>query len=364
MNSSFSGVNFERRVLDIYLRTACPASAACQRRVRRVRRVLDPPECNAKSDTGLTALMFACAKGFKDIVQMLLKHPDIDCNARCNFGVTALVNACHKGHKEVVQMLLNQPGIDGNVRCNDDGKTALMYACLHGKKDIVQILLNHSDIDCNVRSNEGMTALMYAIQIGNKDIVQMLLNHSSIDCNVRNNEGMTALMYACEFCVYVHKNISLLPPLNQTDDLLATNIQGQNAFILAWKSEQTVTVQWFLDNFAEKLDFNVKDNNGNTAFLRACKYGKFEIIELLLQQKNIDFNATNNNGRNGFWFACQWHNHHVVKTLLKYSKVVDIEIPECSELSQEENDLVYNAILELYNFDVEITFKKCFRKIR
>ena len=54
--------------------------------------------------------MFACLSGHKDVVQLLLDHPDkIDLNAKENDGWTAFIYACYRGHKDVVKLLLEYP---------------------------------------------------------------------------------------------------------------------------------------------------------------------------------------------------------------------------------------------------------------
>ena len=53
-----------------------------------------------------TAFIWACSKGHKDVVQLLLENSNIDLNARNNRGDTAFMIACVLGHKDVVQLLL------------------------------------------------------------------------------------------------------------------------------------------------------------------------------------------------------------------------------------------------------------------
>ena len=55
-------------------------------------------------------------------------------------GATAFMGACMEGHKDVVQLLLEHPeGIELNAK-NDDGETALMIAYQSGHQDIVQLI--------------------------------------------------------------------------------------------------------------------------------------------------------------------------------------------------------------------------------
>ena len=101
--------------------------------------------------------------------------------ARCNRGMTALMYACKDGHKDVVQLLLELEHSALNVELNarsNDGSTAFMWACAKGRKDVVQLLLVHSSkIELYAQDVSGRTALMDACNNGHKDIVQLLLNH-------------------------------------------------------------------------------------------------------------------------------------------------------------------------------------------
>ena len=129
---------------------------------------------NIKDGYGYTPFMWACFKGQKDVVKLLLKNSEIiELNARNTFGVTAFMLACQNGHKDVVKLLLEHPDkIELNARNNNNGNTALMNACLFGYKDVVKLLLEHPDkIELNARNNRGETALILAYE--QNDIYQL-----------------------------------------------------------------------------------------------------------------------------------------------------------------------------------------------
>ena len=64
---------------------------------------------NTKDRVGGTVFMAACFYGPKDIVQLLLNHPDtnIDLNEKSENHLTAFMLACMKGNKDIVQLLLS-----------------------------------------------------------------------------------------------------------------------------------------------------------------------------------------------------------------------------------------------------------------
>ena len=149
------------------------------------------PIVSARDNDGWTAVMWACKKGHKDVVQLLLDHC-VDLNARNGDRFTAFMWACKNGHKDVVKLLLDHQDqiIELNTRDND-GCTAFMWACENGHQDVVQLLLNHQDlnIDLKEKDNFGVTGFMKACKSGFKDVVKMLLNH--LDHIEQINSGWT-----------------------------------------------------------------------------------------------------------------------------------------------------------------------------
>ena len=144
-------------------------------------------ELNIKDEDGWTAFFWACNKGHKDVVKLLLDSSErIELNARTNNGNTAFMTSCKNGHKNVVQLLLDYSERIELNKSNIKGNTAFMIACFRVHKDVVQLLLDLSDrIELNARKNNGRTAFMIACRSGNKDLVKLLLDYSEvIDINI------------------------------------------------------------------------------------------------------------------------------------------------------------------------------------
>merc|ERR1711860_77723 len=83
----------------------------------------------------------------------MLSYPNIELNARCTDGMTALMWACRYGNKDIVQLLLSYPSIEFNARDNG-GWTVLMFACFTGHTNVVKMLLSDSNIE--VRDTNGL----------------------------------------------------------------------------------------------------------------------------------------------------------------------------------------------------------------
>ncbi len=102
-----------------------------------LKRINDP---NTKDKVyGMTALMWAAARGHLALAKLLLKHPNIDVAATDNFGDTALHYAARNGHTELVQLLLDRSDLMGSIK-NSNGKTALDLAKLRDHKPAGRVL--------------------------------------------------------------------------------------------------------------------------------------------------------------------------------------------------------------------------------
>ena len=94
---------------------------------------------------------------------------------------------------------------------------------------------------------------------------------------------------------------------------------GWTAFMWACRNGHKDVVKLLLDN-SERIDLNARTNNGKTAFMWACYKGHKDVIQLILaySDRNIDFNASNIYGNTAFTWACQFGDKDVVKLLLEH----------------------------------------------
>lgn len=145
------------------------------------------------------ALVCAAQKGYKDIVELLLKQPNIDVNIRDNQGFSALIRAAQERLGEIVELLLEQPNIDVNAQSNI-GITALECAACNGYKEITKMLLRHPNINVNLQGSRGTTVLMGSIHFFNVDDVLQ---------GMKETEVLMYLMYKLNKQLY--KDIEATP---------------------------------------------------------------------------------------------------------------------------------------------------------
>ena len=144
---------------------------------------------NAVDGEGYSSLHYACLKGYKDIVKLLLEK-GADVGAVSNRSVTPFQLACVSGNKEIIKLLLDA-GADINAT-DKVGKTALIYALEARKSDAAKYLLELG-IDADIADNNGRKAIDYANAFG---LVQIIEAMSSTSEN-RDSSGNTSLHQAC-----------------------------------------------------------------------------------------------------------------------------------------------------------------------
>jgi len=109
----------------------------------------------------------------------------------------------------------------------------------------VKLLLKNG-ADVNARDKQDMTALMWASERGHTEMVKLLLENGA-DVNANNNDGQTALMVVCD-CdeEYIHYFIDLR-------GIQQVRIMNNKKIIIN-----------LLQIYG--ADFNLRDNENNTAF--------------------------------------------------------------------------------------------------
>ena len=139
-----------------------------------------------------TPLLKASQRGYKDIVEMLIKG-GADPNKADRYGRTPIRRAAEKGYNDVVKLLLDN-GADPNQAIKD--------AACHGHNDVVQLILDRGAEHSQTGKN-GWTPLFLAANEGHKDVVQLLLD-TGANPNQADQQGRTPLHEAAK---WGHKDV-------------------------------------------------------------------------------------------------------------------------------------------------------------
>lgn len=239
-----------------------------------------------------TALHFAVAHGYADILPALTRNPH-GIDLVDSEGKTALISICAQNrlnprtkqlqlnYTEIVRTLLERKA-DPN-RQDSQGGNALMYISRQNDLAILDLLLRYG-AQVNQLDNCGKNALFYAYRA---EIVSRLITHS-INVNQQSNTGMTALMRASS-CGPTDKSrqhyLAMADVLlKHGADVDLQDAHGWSALIYAAQQGNIDTIRLLLQHNAS---INLQDEHGLTAFMHACQKGNISTVHFLLEQNHI-----------------------------------------------------------------------------
>ena len=189
-----------------------------------------------------------------------------------------LLVKANNGDVAGVRDLLNN-GADPNTAPgpNDKGMTALMFAAWKGHSEIVR-LLARAGANVNAVSQTGATPLIYAANAGSQESVRILLNHGA-RTNTRMRDGATPLFYG------VKSNdpqlTNLLVAASSPAIINARQNNGDTALMRAVRLGNLNVIDRLLDG---NPALEVKDGFGNTALMNAARLGRTRAIMRLLRK--------------------------------------------------------------------------------
>ncbi len=145
---------------------------------------------NAVDEQGMAPIHYACSKGYRDIVKLLLEK-EADVSMVSNRSVTPLHMAVSSGNKEIIKMLVDA-GADVNAT-DKEGKSVLIYGVEARKVEAVKCLVSLG-ADTTLMDNTNRTALDYANALG---LTQLIEGLSTGGGQNTDSFGNTALHQSC-----------------------------------------------------------------------------------------------------------------------------------------------------------------------
>ncbi|KAF5286938.1 hypothetical protein FQR65_LT12397 [Abscondita terminalis] len=294
----------------------------------------------------MTPFLYLCKNG--EINDVKNARPKIEnINLQNGDGKSALHLAIVNRRNDVARFLIDE-GADVNLT-DYDGMTAFTSACVTATIDVVKKMRpNIADINfqCKLRRN---TALHYAIINKNEDIARFLIDEGA-DINLPDCDGKSAFLCACETV----KNVDIVKKmrLNIADINLQRNVDKKTALHFAVINKDKDLFQFLID---EGTDVNLADDDGQTAFIWACKSADIDIVrkirpfvtninlqcklykrsalhlavvnkneEIVLIDEGADINVTDNGGMTAFLWACRLADIDTVRRMRP--NVADINI--------------------------------------
>ncbi|KAL3862651.1 hypothetical protein ACJMK2_008605 [Sinanodonta woodiana] len=154
-------------------------------------------DIRSKDKMGFSPLCYACKKGNIYAVKRLLDMgADIN-DQRENTGHTCLHLAVYNNRRDIVDYLLKMPNIQKDCRTKE-GQTALHIATKEGLFEIIKLLVE-SGLDINGVDNNGNTSLHFTVtrEVNDEDVtpaetIVRYLVQNGADVNIRNQDEQTA----------------------------------------------------------------------------------------------------------------------------------------------------------------------------
>ena len=112
---------------------------------------------------------------------------------------------------------------------------------------------------------------------------------------------------------------------------IPTILKRKNSYL--HHAARTGQIEPFKTALYEEDNKNIKNQRGQTCFHLACEYGRFDIVQLLLDPERsaindhgIDLNGKTKYGNTAFYYAC-FHGHvNVVKILMENATDLSINL--------------------------------------
>ncbi len=328
--------------------TALHHAAASSKSLVVLRKLMEKgARINAKTMDDQTALVIACANSKTDNALALLESPNIDMDLEDRSGDTALLLATSKGMIAVVNRLIER---GANVNKFDNTmRTPLMTACAKTHTHIALALLNAKTIEVRLSDTSDNTALHLACMNGMLVVVRTLMTRGA-RINAKNKQGETPLMVATNTS---HPNTALVLLERNDIDVNAVDSAGDTALHNAATNGMLLVVQKLIERQAS---INVRDKNGVTALVLACKH-EFENVALaLLGTTNNFVDVADATYTDALLWSCENGMLSVVKRLLDRgvdvnARDADDQLPLVTACWNKRNSV---ALTLLKHHDIEV----------
>ena len=237
----------------------------------------------------------ACEEGNLELARVLLTNgADINWREDDPEYWSGLHYAAHGGHRDLLDLLIKHPGVDVNIETMY-GQTPLMLACSEKARKAIASLLRGEGLQLNTLDIWGETALHRAVLRG---CVQELRGASGLDWNLKDGNGETPLLTAARLGLADSLEIILTVP-KPFLDLSPTNNSGYSVTWLASRNPEDCDYLRCLQFLSDdpRVDWNTRDEAGDTPLLFCLKNNKIEFSCILLNNPRVDHNVQDQEGK-------------------------------------------------------------------
>ncbi|OBS28409.1 hypothetical protein FPOA_02347 [Fusarium poae] len=244
------------------------------------------PEPEERRDvSGLTPLAAAVKRGKVEEAKALIEG-----GARADiYGSTfgslphLAVALSYEGIHQIFPLLklLIKAGADANAPGPEPDKESLLCMVIRTlwppnyRDAICRYLVEDGGADVNMRSQTGMYPIIAAAGIADKKLVHYLIQHGA-NVNVADDQGLRAVHYA----VPSASNRCLGSLIKAGVDLLSPDNYGRTPLHFAASLCCWDFIGIFIDFLPQGYDINVRDNDGWTPLMWACKNSRSEALKI------------------------------------------------------------------------------------
>ncbi|OHS98013.1 hypothetical protein TRFO_35704 [Tritrichomonas foetus] len=195
--------------------------------------------------------------------------------------------------KPLLKSILTVQNIDINY---GSSKTILQIACSHQDHEFVSFLLLYPRIDVNYdpHSDFKNVPLMFAIRKECVKLVELLLKHPFIDVN---------------FCSFKRKGST---PLAKSIIQLTKNKNDEH-----YKTNMEIT-KLLLNHPSVDVNSCLLDKTRNTLLIFAIQNHAIEVVDILLENRNVDVNIHNKNGSTAFLESIISKQENIAKKVISH----------------------------------------------
>lgn len=290
-------------------------------------------------------LHWAAYAGLTDIVEHLLNKGS-SVTKFDSHGYTPLAFAVNAGQTNPQLFdAFEKYGVNLLEEKNESGANLLLLAApsLSNEDDLNYFLKKGFKLDSE--DDKGNGIFNYAAKKGNTEFLDLLIK-KGVDYKSLNAEDGNAFLFAVQGGRSYSNPLSVYRYLQDLG--LKPNVVTQEGYTplhrLAYSNTDPDIFELFLD---AGVDVNQKDANGNTPFLNAAYRNELAMVKLLSKDVK-DFNIANNNGETALLLAVQGNNTKVVKFLLDKGS-------NAFEKAENGNTIAY-YLLESFDSSNPLTF--------
>jgi ankyrin repeat protein len=207
--------------------------------------------------------------------------------------------------------------------------------------NIKKLIDETTDIDLNIRDDSNNYLIQFIVIYNKYDLIDIFVE-KKCKIDIIDNDGKTLLYYAIKYNYYnlVEKllNITYIGfPINELKD---KNKLYPIHYSIIFNNQKILEL---LIN--KGSDINLKDGNGNTPLMTAIKQKNYKIAKFLIEKSQININSLNSLGETALHIACNYELENIVELIIQ-NKDININV---QDYQNKYTPLMYSVALNNFN---------------